>query len=85
MDSEEIFESCKLAFKTRKFSAGLLVAMIDFTIALGVPGSEVNSYDELVRRYPRRTTTSQGARANTLIVDRGGSTLSLRPAYNEVE
>ena len=85
MDSEGIFESFKVAFKTRKFSAGLLVAMIDFTVALGVPGSEINSYHELVRRYPRRTTTSQGARANTLIVDRNGSTLSLRPAYNEAE
>lgn len=72
-------------FRRRKFSAGLLVAFIDFLQELGVPGSGLESFEDFLDSYPRRMTAASGGQANTLIVEHDGRTLSLRPFYNEVE
>lgn len=86
MKSKDLFAEFATGFEGRKFSAGLLVAFIDFLNQLGTPGSNFKSFDELMTAYPRRLTTAAGKRANTLIVDIGDDkTLGLRPFYNAAE
>jgi hypothetical protein len=87
MTPDELYKDFEAGFPKRKFSAGLLVAFIDFLNQLGVPGKKFKGLDDFLAAYPRRETTAAGQRANTLIVDRGGAagTLSLRPFYNRVE
>jgi len=82
-----LYEDFEAGFAKRKFSAGLLVAFIDFLSELGVPGQKFDSLDDFLATYARRQTTAAGHHANTLIVDRGGEagTLSLRPFYNKAE
>jgi len=81
----EIHEALVQGFRARKFSAGLLVAFIDFLIELDVPGAGFHDLAAVLERYPRQETTAQGKRANTLIVRDGDRTLSIRPFYNDVE
>jgi len=86
MTIEEIFDQFVAGFAARKFSAGLLVAFIDFYEALNVDVIGANGFDDIIARFPRMTQTAAGARANTLIVARtDSSTLSLRPFYNAAE
>jgi hypothetical protein len=88
MTSDEVFEEFKGAFRGRKFVAGLLVAMIDLLDDVHVfdPGNEVASFDGLLQKYPRATTTSAGKNANTLILQvPDGPPRSLRPHYNAIE
>lgn len=86
MSPDELFQEFMKGFLARKFSAGLLIAVIDFYSELGIPGSGAGSYHEVITRFPRQTTTSSGKRANTLIVAQAdGTTLSLRPFYNKIE
>lgn len=86
MTSDEIFGDMVEQFARRKFCAGLLVSFIDLLVDLEVPRSEIKTFDGLVSRYPRRTETASGGRANTLILDIGnGKTTSLRPFYNNIE
>ncbi|WP_295456348.1 hypothetical protein [uncultured Thiodictyon sp.] len=86
MTPDTLFDEFAMGFPARKFSAGLLLAFIDLYIELGIPGSETGSYDAVIARFPRQTTTSGGKRANTLILKRSdGKVLSLRPFYNAVE
>jgi hypothetical protein len=86
MTPDEVFASFEKGFPARRFSAGLLVAFIDFYNELGVSTSNLKDLDELLTKFPRQATTAAGKRANTLIVLRGNdSTLSLRPFYNAVE
>ena len=86
MTPNEVFASFEKGFPARRFSAGLLVAFIDFYHELGVPTLNLRDFAELLEKFPRQTTTAAGKRANTLIVSRGdGSTLSLRSFYNAVE
>jgi hypothetical protein len=86
MTPNELFDDFKTGFPARKFTAGLLVALIDLIDALGVPGSGVESYDDLTKKFPRQMTTAGGKRANTLILMKpDGKTLSLRPFYNQAE
>lgn len=86
MTPDELFSDFERGFPARKFTAGLLVALIDFLTALDVPGKGIGSYDALVATFPRQTTTSGGKRANTLIVMKSdGKTLSLRGFYNAAE
>jgi hypothetical protein len=86
MTPDELFADFEKGFAGRKFSAGLLVALIDMIGELAVPGSGVGSYAELIERFPRQTQTSGGKRANTLILMRpDGKTTSLRPFYNAIE
>lgn len=86
MTADEIFEAFVDDFKRRKFVGGLLVALIDFLLDLNLPESDVDSFDDLVEAFPKQELTSTGTKANTLIVERNdGSTLSIRPFYNDVE
>lgn len=86
MTPDELFKEFTNSFQQRKFAAGLLVAFIDFLEALETPSLALSSFDGFLNRFRRQTRTAQGARANTLIVDRGGGrTLSIRPFYNRAE
>jgi hypothetical protein len=87
MTPDALFKDFETSFSRRKFSAGLLVAFIDFLNELGVPGQKLKGLDDLLVAHPRRQTTAAGHHANTLIVDLGqdGRTLSLRPFYNRIE
>lgn len=81
-----LFEEFSSGFPARKFSAGLLMAFIDLYVELGIPGAGFKSYQDVVDKFPRQTTTTGGKHANTLIVSRpDGSTLSLRRFYNAAE
>lgn len=86
MTPEELFAEFEAGFERRKFTAGLLVAIIDFLTALDAPARRFASFSEFLEAFPRQTSTAAGARANTLIVRRpDGRTLSLRPFYNAAE
>lgn len=86
MKSDDLFAEFEQGFAKRKFSAGLLVAFIDFLMELNVPGQRLRSFDAFLKRYPRQEQTAGGHRANTLIVMKpDGKTLSLRPFYNAIE
>lgn len=85
MTPDELYDEFVAGFPARRFTAGLLVAFIDLYLELGVPASGATSFQDVLARTPRKTTTAAGKRANTLIVDRGGTTLSLRPFYNAAE
>lgn len=86
MTPQELFDEFKSGFPARKFTAGLLVALIDLISALEVPGAGIASYEKLIEAFPRQTTTAGGKRANTLILMKpDGKTLSLRQFYNQAE
>lgn len=87
MNANELFQDFEKGFPKRKFSAGLLIAFIDFLKDLDVPAQKFKNLDDMLKKYPRQQTTAAGHHANTLIVDRGrgAGTLSLRPFYNEAE
>lgn len=86
MTPEEVFQEFVNGFTARKFSAGLLIAFIDFYLKLGIPDLGLKGFDDMLNQFPRQTTTTGGKRANTLIVALPeGGTLSLRPFYNEAE
>jgi hypothetical protein len=87
MTPEKLYATFESGFARRKFSAGLLIAFIDFLTDLDVPGRRFINLDAMLKAYPRQETTSAGHRANTLIVDRGedAGTVSLRPFYNRAE
>jgi hypothetical protein len=83
---DALFAEFESGFARRKFTAGLLVAFIDFLTALDAPAQNFASFSKLLETFPRQTSTAAGARANTLIVRRPDNrTLSLRPFYNAVE
>ncbi len=85
MTVDELFDQFRAGFGARAFSAGLLIALIDFLVELGVPSRGFRSLEDFFAAFPKRTTTRQGKQANTLIVARGGGTLSIRPFYNAIE
>jgi hypothetical protein len=86
MTPDQLFGEFEAGFPGRKFSAGLLVAMIDLLCELGVPGKNLESYEDLVRTFPQQSATPAGKRYNTLVVLKpDGKTLSLRPFYNNAE
>lgn len=68
MTPADLFSEFTAGFPARKFSAGLLMAFIDLYTELGVPGAGLGSYQGVIARFPRQTTTNGGKRANTLIV-----------------
>jgi hypothetical protein len=82
---QALFEDFEAGFAARRFSAGLLIAFVDFFSELGTPGLQLRNFDALLEKFPRQEKTHLGKRANTLIVARDGKTLSLRPFYNAAE
>ena len=87
MNVNKLFQDFENGFPKRKFSAGLLIAFIDFLQDLVIPGNKFKDLADVLAKYPRQETTAAGYHANTLIVARVGDagTLSLRPFYNEAE
>lgn len=86
MTPDQLFEEFVKGFPARKFSAGLLMAFIDLFVSLDVPAIKAESFNDVLSRFPRQSTTAAGKRANTLIVARpDGGTNSLRPFYNAAE
>ena len=85
MTPEELLEDFEAGFASRRFSAGLLIAFVDFFTELGTPTLLLADFDAFLAMFPRQVTTNAGKRANTLIVARGEATLSLRPFYNAAE
>jgi hypothetical protein len=87
MNADNLFKDFEAGFPKRKFSAGLLIAFIDFLKYLDVPGQNFKDFEEMLKEYPRQEKTAAGHHANTLIVSRGreAGTVSLRPFYNEAE
>lgn len=86
MTPQELFKDFETGFAGRKFSAGLLIAFIDFFKKIDAPTLGAADFDAVLKSFPRQLTTAAGKRANTLIVALpGGGTLSLRPFYNEAE
>jgi len=85
MTPSELFHEFVDGFPARRFSAGLLLAFIDFLVDLRVPQSDLEGLEAFLERYPRQELTAQGKHANTLIVKDGDRTLSIRPFYNQAE
>lgn len=86
MSPVDVYNEFLAGFPKRKFSAGLLIAFIDFYFELSVPDLSIKSFDDFLAKFPRQESTSSGGRANTLIVAApDGRTLSLRPFYNQIE
>lgn len=87
MTLDDVYSQFESGFQNRKFSAGLLIALIDFFCDLGVPDLALATFDEFLEVYPRQTLTSSGRTANTLIVADAANnrTTSLRPFYNTIE
>src|SRR5262245_50011253 len=86
MTPDHLYAEFVEGFPARKSTAGLLVAMIDFLMALEAPGKGLTSYNDLLRVFPRQTATPAGKRYNTLVVAKpDGKTLSLRGFYNDAE
>lgn len=85
MTPEDLFQEFESGFTARRFSAGLLMAFIDFYTELGTPKLKLKDCDALLEKFPRQEKTNAGKKANTLIVARDGKTLSLRPFYNGAE
>ena len=86
MTPDELFRDLAASFPGRKFTAGLLVAFIDFLVDLCVPDLQLSSFDDFLSRFERQERTAGGKHANTLIVRKGAAqTLSIRPFYNRAE
>lgn len=85
MAPEELLKEFEAGFASRRFSAGLLIAFVDFFSELGTPTLLLADFDAFLTMFPRQVMTNAGKRANTLIVARGEATLSLRPFYNAAE
>ena len=85
MTPDDLFDEFSRGFEGRKFSAGLLIAFIDFLAFLGAPQEGFGDLESLLRKHPRQMLTGAGKRANTLIVAVGDRTVRLRPFYNAAE
>ncbi|MGO7367080.1 hypothetical protein [Rhizobium leguminosarum] len=86
MTPDQLFSEFEQGFPKRKFTAGLLVAFIDFFTSLETPALGFGSFEAFLATYPRQLQTAAGGRANTLIIAKpDGKTQSLRPFYNEAE
>lgn len=60
MTPDQLFKQFTDGFSDRKFSAGLLVAFIDFFVSLDTPGQQLHSFDEFLTSYPRQERTTAG-------------------------
>jgi hypothetical protein len=86
MSPKNLFNEFEKGFAARKFTAGLLVAMIDMLTALEVPGKGYTSFENFLAVFPRQTQNAAGKRLNTLVVAKpDGKTLSLRKFYDDAE
>ena len=85
MTSAELLTLVEAEFGHRRFSAGLLIAFIDFIEALGVPAMHLSGTADFFAAFPQQTVFKGGKQVNTLIVQRATGTLSIRSFYNAAE
>lgn len=86
MTPDQLFKDFEAGFPGRKFSAGLLLAFIEFFRELKIPDLKAKSFEDVLVKYPRQEMAAGGKRANTLILAiQEGKTLSLRPFYNKAD
>jgi hypothetical protein len=91
MTADEIYEEMIAAVrqtnsrKRRQFLPGLLVAFIDLILKVRAENVRYGSFSEFLAAHPRQDKTHDGGKANTLIVQHGDATLSIRPAYGRFE
>lgn len=85
MTPADLLKDFEAGFAARRFSAGLLIAFVDFFTKLGTPELQLNDFDAFLARFPRQEMTRAGEHANTLIVADGKKTLSLRRFYEAAE
>jgi hypothetical protein len=86
MTPDQLYAEFEAGFPARKFTAGLLVAIIDFLFELDVPSKSIASFEDFLKSFPRQYKTAAGKRFNTLVVMKpDGKTLSLRGFYNNSE
>ena len=83
--AKELLADLRGEFSTRKFSAGLLLAMVDFVDHFSRGGSSWESLEGFLEDHPRLAKTQAGQHANTMIVNAGDHTVGLRPFYNSAE
>lgn len=69
----------------RKFLPGLLISFVWLLQHLNATGGKYSSLDMFYAAHPRKTKTRSGGAANTLIVQRGGETISIRPFYDKIQ
>ena len=50
MNANELFQDFEKGFPKRKFSAGLLIAFIDFLKDLGIPGQKFKSLEVMLKK-----------------------------------
>lgn len=86
MNKDALYLQFEQGFKKRKFSAGLLVALIDFFLDLKTPTGKFKDFAAFLAKYPKQDQTAGKDKANTLIVKvSANKTLGIRPFYNKVE
>ncbi|MGC1273732.1 MAG: hypothetical protein WBC44_08505 [Planctomycetaceae bacterium] len=86
MTKRELIDEVKEVFKTRKSTAGLCLAFIDFLRELDAVPKRFRDLNAFFQAFPQEVRTASNKQAITLIVSRGsGRTLSIRPFYNRRE
>lgn len=83
-DVDGVFEQFQLGFRSRKFSAGLLIAFIDMFLHMGTSARGLAGFADFSQAFPPLEMNRRGA-ANTLTVAYGGTQLTLRRFYDPVE
>lgn len=70
MTPNELFEELRASFRVRKFTAGLLLAFIDYLVELAVPGLGLSSLEDFLERFrcQKRTRADQYVQAPLCVV-----------------
>lgn len=83
---DELFEQFEAGFESRRFSAGLLVALIDLFSELDTPSQNFADFAAFLGKFPRQKKTKSGKNINQLsVLKPDGKTLGIRPFYNKAE
>lgn len=82
--TDEVYEEFVRGFRSRKFSAGLLTALIDMFLHMGTPARHLENFQSFEAVYPPLELNRRGA-ANTLTVNFNGTQLTLRRFYDLIE
>lgn len=86
MTPDELFNEFEAGFEDRRFSAGLLVALIDLFTEVDTPNQDFASFDAFLQAYPRQTQTAKGKRVNQLsVIKPDGKAIGIRPFYDDAE
>ena len=61
MTPDQLFAEVDTGFKDSKYLAGLVLAEIDMLTAMGVPGSGLKNFDDVLARYTQRPSIWAGS------------------------